>query len=133
MKAANNRIHLVLCVVGIVKGLNELALSSGYHLWLHTDFSFMTINTIIEIMHLSFRRSKQTSASQENFLEKEHSRARGICIVTCKSSQTLLYCGQFNYRWSLKYFRFLGRQGFSCRILFIKRKARKWPQLNFRF
>jgi len=56
-------------VAGIVK---ELALSSGYLLWLHTDFSFMTINTLIEIMNLSFRRSKQTFASQENFLAKEH-------------------------------------------------------------
>lgn len=81
VKAANNRIHLVLRVVGIVKGLNELALSCGYHLWLHTDFSLMTINTLIEIMNLSFRWSKQTSASQENFLAKVHSRARGICHV----------------------------------------------------
>lgn len=33
----------------------------------------MTINTLIEIMDLSFRQSKQTSASQENFLAKEFS------------------------------------------------------------
>jgi len=58
-------------IVGIVKGLNELPLSSGSLLWLHTDFSFMTVNTLIEIMNLSFRRSKQTSASQEKFLAKE--------------------------------------------------------------
>jgi len=31
----------------------------------------MTVNTLIEIMNLSFRRSKQTSASQEKFLAKE--------------------------------------------------------------
>lgn len=78
----------MLRVADIVKGSNEVSLSSGYHLWLYRDFSFTSINTLIEIMNLSLHRYKQNPPwIGKNFL-RGNARATGICHVRRKANMT---------------------------------------------